>query len=170
MYGQAFDNVPRYRQHRQPSNPASIETGEHCLIGGELLVFPDGGRISIGDHCFIGAGSRVWSADAVSIGDRVMISHGVNIHDTISHSLHAHKRHQHYLDIAVRNSAVLGDVPRGPIVIEDDAWIGLNAVIMKGVRIGRGAVVGPARIVTHDVAPFTVVAGPAASVIGQAFE
>ena len=139
------------------------------LLGGELVVFPDGGRIRIGDHCFIGGGSRVWSATDVQIGHRVMISHGVNIHDTISHSLHAGRRHQQFLDMSVRCDARLGDIPHRPVVIEDDAWIGLNAVVLKGVRIGRGAVVAAGAIVTKDVAPYTIVAGPVAQVIGESF-
>lgn len=152
--------------HQQPQ---AIVIGAGCLLGGELVVFPDGGRIRIGDHCFIGGGSRVWSATDVQIGHRVMISHGVNIHDTISHSLHAGRRHQQFLDMSVRCDARLGDIPHRPVVIEDDAWIGLNAVVLKGVRIGRGAVVAAGAIVTKDVAPYTIVAGPVAQVIGESF-
>lgn len=48
---------------------------------------------------------------------------------------------------------------RGDIVIEDDAWIGACAVILPGVRIGRGAVVGAGSVVTADVPPLTIVAG-----------
>jgi len=50
-------------------------------------------------------------------------------------------------------------VKQGPVVIEDDVWLGTNAVVLPGVRIGRGAVVGAGAVVTRDVAPFTVVAG-----------
>jgi acetyltransferase-like isoleucine patch superfamily enzyme len=65
------------------------------------------------------------------------------------------------------NNSRLGDEPyvkehlvkQGPVVIEDDAWLGTNAVVLPGVRVGRGAVVGAGAVVTRDVAPFTVVAG-----------
>lgn len=46
-----------------------------------------------------------------------------------------------------------------PVVIEDDVWLGTNAVVLPGVRVGRGAVVGAGAVVTRDVPPFTVVAG-----------
>jgi acetyltransferase-like isoleucine patch superfamily enzyme len=54
---------------------------------------------------------------------------------------------------------------RAAVVIEDDAWLGTNAVVLPGVRIGRGAVVGAGAVVTEDVPPFSVVAGVPARVI-----
>jgi maltose O-acetyltransferase len=50
-------------------------------------------------------------------------------------------------------------IKTGPVVIEDDVWLGTNVVVLPGVRVGRGAVVGAGAVVTRDVAPFTVVAG-----------
>lgn len=48
---------------------------------------------------------------------------------------------------------------RGPIVIGSDVWIGKNALILSGVRIGHGAVIGAGSVVTRDVRPYAVVAG-----------
>jgi len=56
-------------------------------------------------------------------------------------------------------------VARGPIVIEADAWIGAGAVILPGVRVGRGAVVGALSVVGADVPPLHVVAGQPARTI-----
>ena len=58
-----------------------------------------------------------------------------------------------------------GHVP-GEIHIEEDVWIGANCVITADVRIGRGAVVGAGAVVTHDVAPYAIVGGVPARVIG----
>ncbi|MEO8299137.1 MAG: DapH/DapD/GlmU-related protein [Burkholderiales bacterium] len=151
-------------------SPDAIKVGEQSVVGAELLVFPDGGSIRIGDHCFVGPGTRIWSGVSVQIGNRVLISHGVNIHDNIAHSLSAKERHQHFIEILVRANADLGHVRTAPVVIEDDAWIGFNAVVMKGVRIGRGAVVAAGAVVTQDVPPFTIVAGANASPIGHSLE
>jgi acetyltransferase-like isoleucine patch superfamily enzyme len=52
-----------------------------------------------------------------------------------------------------------------PVVIEDDAWIGFKAIILKGVSVGRGAIVASGAVVTKDVEPWTVVAGNPAQVI-----
>ncbi|MBN4056316.1 hypothetical protein JYT20_01205 [Rhodothermus sp. AH-315-K08] len=46
-----------------------------------------------------------------------------------------------------------------PIVIEDDVWLATRATILRGVRIGRGAVVAAGAVVTKDVEPYTLVAG-----------
>ncbi len=47
----------------------------------------------------------------------------------------------------------------GPIIIEDDAWLGTGSIIMPNIKIGQGAVVGANSVVTKDVPPFTVVIG-----------
>lgn len=153
-----------------PQKRLAIEIGEHSLVCAELLVFRDGGHIRIGRHCFIGAGTRIWSGNDIQVGDRVLVSHGVNIHDNIAHSLSAQERHQHFIGIVLHGNLTLGAVKKSPVVIEDDAWIGFNAVIMKGVRIGRGAIVAAGAIVTRDVAPYTIVAGPNAAPIGTSLK
>ncbi|WP_298996798.1 acyltransferase [uncultured Desulfovibrio sp.] len=59
-----------------------------------------------------------------------------------------------------------GHVP-GQIIIEEDVWIGANCVITPDVRIGRGAVVGAGAVVTRNVAPFSIVGGVPAKLIGM---
>jgi acetyltransferase-like isoleucine patch superfamily enzyme len=54
-----------------------------------------------------------------------------------------------------------------PIYIGNDAWIGFNATILSGVTIGDGAVVGAGSVVCDNVAPYTIVAGNPARIIGQ---
>jgi acetyltransferase-like isoleucine patch superfamily enzyme len=145
-----------------------ISIGANTHIKGELLALPPSGEIEVGRDCFIGEDTRIWSMVSVTIGHRVLISHNVNIHDNNSHSLSAGKRHKHYLDIITTGHPLrTDDIDRKPIVIEDDVWIGFNSTILKGVTIGRGAVVGACSLVTKDVAPFTIVAGNPAQPIGQ---
>lgn len=51
------------------------------------------------------------------------------------------------------------------VVIEDDVWIGARVIILPGVRIGTGSVIGAGSVVTHDVGPYSVVAGNPARLI-----
>lgn len=59
---------------------------------------------------------------------------------------------------------------RGDIVIGNDVWIGYEAVIMAGVRIGDGAIIASRAVVTHDVPPYAIVGGVPAKVIKYRFD
>ena len=143
----------------------SIIIGNHCHIRGQLLVFPYAGKIEIGDYCYLGEGSRIWSENCVTIGNRVLIAHNVDIHDSNDHPLDYKERHQHYCDILKVGFLEKYNLCSKPIVIEDDAWIGFGAAIMKGVTIGKGAIVAAHAVVTKDVPPYVVVAGNPAQII-----
>jgi len=144
-----------------------IKIGKQSVIAGELVVYEDGGSITIGEYCFIGSNSKLWAGAHITLGDRVFVSHNVNIHDSPSHSLSAKERHEHFQTLFINKKFRLGDVVKEHIIIEDDAWIGFNASIMRGVRIGRGAIVAAGAIVTKDVPSFTIVAGPTSLTIGH---
>ena len=149
--------------------PSAIMIAAHSYIVGNLQVPGHGGSIRIGEHCYIGEGSRISSADSISIGHRVLIAHNVNIHDHNAHSLSAQARHRHMSEVFSHGHPKhLEDVSSAPIIIEDDAWIGFNSTILKGVTIGRGAVVGAASVVTKDVPSYAVVVGNPARIIDYA--
>jgi acetyltransferase-like isoleucine patch superfamily enzyme len=147
----------------------AISIGANSRILARLQTMGHGGQITIGEDCFVGEESYIWSAESITIGDRVLISHGVNIHDGISHSLSAAERHLHFTAIfSGGHPKTLHNVPTAPVVIEDDSWIGFGATVLKGVRIGRGAIVGAQSVVTRDVDPFTIVVGNPARAVGHA--
>ena len=60
-----------------------------------------------------------------------------------------------------------GMSPFAPIVIEDDVWVGAAAIILKGIRIGKGAIVTAGAVVTDDVPHHSIVGGVPARVIGS---
>jgi maltose O-acetyltransferase len=84
----------------------------------------------------------------IHIGDHVSISAGVSL------ITGAHK---------IDDPTFAGTA--APITIEDYVWIGMNATILGGVSIGKGAVVAAGALVWKDVPPFTVVAGTPARAI-----
>ncbi|SBT09334.1 putative acetyltransferase [Candidatus Propionivibrio aalborgensis] len=142
-----------------------IRIGCQSRIEGQLLVFAHGGTISVGDWCFVGPGTCIWSGASIKIGDRVMISHNVNIFDNLTHPLDPARRHLHFRHIIEQGHPQDIDLGDRPVVIEDDAWIAASATILRGVRIGRGAIVGAAAVVTRDVPPMSVVAGNPARIV-----
>jgi acetyltransferase-like isoleucine patch superfamily enzyme len=136
-----------------------IYVGSHSVIKGELFVFAHGGSIKVGEWCYVGEGSRIWSAASISIGNRVLISHNVNVFDSLTHPLSAAARHSQFRAIVTSAHPSAIDLGERPVTISDDVLVGAAATILRGTVIGRGAIVAAASVVTHDVEPFTIVAG-----------
>ena len=153
--------------HNMRHQRDAIRVGAGTHIKGELLTFAHGGEISIGDHCYLGDQSRVWSAKSISIGDRVLISHNVNIFDSLTHPISPRERHKHYLEIVTNGHPRRADLGEAPVQIDDDVWIGCLSIVLRGVTIGKGAIVGAGSVVSKDVPPFTVVAGNPARIIRE---
>jgi acetyltransferase-like isoleucine patch superfamily enzyme len=132
-----------------------ITIGRKSFCRGRLLTYGHGGRISIGDWCYIGARTEIWSMDSIEIGDRVLISHDVNIHDGTAHSIEPTERHAHFRHIIEKGHPTearnIPGVHSSPVVIEDDAWISFGVTILRGVHIGAGSVIAARSIVTEDV-------------------
>ena len=142
------------------SNPKDkIKIANRSRVMGHLFIFDHNGEILIGEDCFVGPDTRIWSAKKVSIGNRVLIAHNVNIHDNISHPIDASERHKEFIDFVETGVHQYTDLKPAEIIIEDDVWIGFNSIILKGVTIGRGAIIGAGSVVTKDVEPWTVNVG-----------
>jgi acetyltransferase-like isoleucine patch superfamily enzyme len=134
---------------------------------GELMTFAHGGNISIGEWCYVSAGSRVWSATSIKIHDRVLISHNVNIFDSLTHPLIAQARHEHFKEIITNGHPRQIDLDERPVIIEEDAWIGAGAIVLRGVRIGAGAIVAAGAVVTKDVSSGCTVGGNPAVILNR---
>jgi acetyltransferase-like isoleucine patch superfamily enzyme len=144
-----------------------IQIGCHSYIRGELVTFGQGGLIRIGAWCYVGEGTRIWSAASITIGDRVLISHSANIFDNLTHPLDAKARHEQIKQIFKTGHPRDISLDERPVRICDDAWIGANAMVMRGVTIGEGGVVAAGAVVTKDVPPFSIVAGNPAVLVKE---
>ncbi|HMG83787.1 MAG TPA: DapH/DapD/GlmU-related protein [Ferruginibacter sp.] len=148
------------------NNKSNITIGNNTFVRGELLIFAHGGSLKIGDWCYIGEQTKIWSAKNISIGNHVLISHNVNIHDNNAHPLDPAERAKQYKEILTTgHSDQYINLNEKAIVIKDNAWIGFNAIILKGVTIGEGAIVGAGSVVTEDVPDYAIVAGNPAQII-----
>lgn len=136
-----------------------IAVGRRSHIRGELLLFGHGGRIRIGDYCYVGEGTRIWSSCDITVGDRVLISHLCTVMDNLTHPLGPSARHAQFRAIIEHGHPARLDLGERPVRIEDDALVGCQSVILRGVTIGRGAIVGAGSVVTGDVPAYTIVAG-----------
>lgn len=106
-------------------------------------------NIHLGKNVFINSGCKFQDQGGIYIGDDVLIGHNVVI-ATLNHELDTNKR---------------GDLYPSPVRIEEKVWIGANATILPGVKVGSGAVVAAGAVVSKDVEPMTIVGGVPAKVI-----
>jgi acetyltransferase-like isoleucine patch superfamily enzyme len=141
-------------------NKKKIKIGTNTHIRGTLLLFAHNGNINIGNNCYIGFGTQIWSANDIKIGNNVLISHNCNIIDTNSHEENYLERKESYIKMLSKGHPTENvNVKSAPILIEDYAWLSFNVSILKGVTIGKGAIVGAGSLVLKNVDPFTMVAG-----------
>lgn len=110
-------------------------------------------KLRAGDRVRVGRFNQLTCRGGITIGDNVMLGPFV----VLTTTSHVHDEHD-------RPMAVQG-LSESPIEIGDDVWIGANAVVTSGVRIGRGAVVGAGAVVTRDVPEYGVVGGVPARVL-----
>src|SRR3546814_472749 len=138
----------------------NIVLGDRVTIGKFALVRPTnsyGGSIGeglkIGNNSSIGPYAYIGCSRMIEIGDNVMMSPRVSIYA----ENHVFER----TDISIKNQGV----KREFVKIEDDCWIAANSVILAGVTIGKGSIIAAGSVVTHDVPPYSIVAGVPATVI-----
>ncbi len=143
-----------------------IQVGDGCLFRSAyranrvglnhpcmLTTREPGAELIIGPGCGLSA-TAIAAAERVVLGRNVLCGANVAIMDTDWHSLdHA--------------SGVPGRSAHAPVFIEDDVWLGLNAIVLKGVTIGNGTVVAAGSIVTESLPPRVLAAGQPARVIRE---
>lgn len=118
------------------------------------------------------------SLDRLIIGKFVQIAHGVRFitssanHKTSGFSTYPFANFRMTSQTTSEEIVSMFEASknRGDMVIGNDVWIGLDATIMPGITIGDGAIIGAKSVVTHDVEPYTVVAGNPARVIKKRFD
>lgn len=149
----------------------NITIGKDVLCFAQLLLHCPNARINIGENSYIGPNVRIWANEEISIGKNAAIAHNVQIIDSNNHSLSARIRSEKFLEYRLTGQNIdLEEIVSSPIQIEDDVWIGTGSIILKGVKIGRGAIIAAGSVVTKDVLSFTIVGGNPAKIIGSSYE
>jgi len=164
-YLERKDSFTRFRSSRSPG----------LILGNCVRVYTwttfnvePSGIVEVGDDSIL-VGAVFMCAERITIGKRVVISYHVTIADSDFHPIEAAARK---LD-AIAN-APGGDLSKRPplesrpVMIEDDVWIGIGAIILKGVHIGRGARISAGSVIARDVPAGARVAGNPAQIIHEA--
>jgi acetyltransferase-like isoleucine patch superfamily enzyme len=149
-------------KHFFSSLPVALLVGNNVTLWRTAISTEENGLIEIGDECYIANASLVCS-EKILIGSRVFIAGGVTIADSDFHPLDPALRLADTIALSpIGNSKNRPAMRSKPVIIGDDVWIGFNATILKGVRIGAGAVIQPGALVAEHVpAGITVSGNPA---------
>ncbi|MBN1806109.1 MAG: acyltransferase [Sedimentisphaerales bacterium] len=144
----------------QVNNPRAVAIGSRVSICEQFILadlYPEQGelpKIIIGDDCTILYRFQCNAAQSVRIGRNVLIASNVLITDS-----------DHVIEPDGLPVTKNGKFITRPVLIDDNCWIGQNAVILKGVTIGRESIIGANSVVTHDVPSHSVAAGNPARII-----
>lgn len=182
-------NKIRYTGIRMGSNvnfdiSGEFVYGQGCVIGeGANIIIPDPSKLVLGANCYVGRYVEIGPGKTIEVGDQTSIQdRGILVGDVsigrycmlslnvlISSGRHYYDCVPHWLikdqDDFVAKDDKLSKLHSKPVSVEDDCWLGVNAVVMPGVTVGKGAVVGANSVVTRNVAPYSVVAGIPAKII-----
>jgi acetyltransferase-like isoleucine patch superfamily enzyme len=142
--------------------PHQIKVGSKCILEDDIYFKYDGWWkpgpcIEVGDEVFIGRGCEFNIQERLRVGNDCLIASGCKFID-----------HDHGMSVDDGPMRTL-PCPAAEINVEDDVWIGFNAVVLKGVTIGRGAVVAAGAVVNKSVPPYEIWGGIPARRIGSRF-
>ena len=143
-----------HRSARMDTPPYRIfSLGDYSVVESFACINNAVGDVVIGDHTRIGLHNTI--IGPVEIGSHVNLAQGITV-TALNHNFsNTDKRIDEQ------------GVSTTPVTIEDDVWVGANAVILPGVTIGEHCVVAAGAVVTKDVPPHSLVAGVPAKVIKQ---
>ncbi len=135
--------------------PLKLTFGSDCRVAGKTLmsgrsVSATPPKLIVGDNCSISWGVNIAVADLVKIGNNVRIAADCRLTGYPGHPLNAKRRAAGEAD---------DDNQTGPIILEDDVWLGARCIVSAGVTIGRGTVVANGSVVTKDLPPNVLAAG-----------
>lgn len=152
----------------------TVKVGKDTVLHSKIIFENPNAIVHIGDRSFINKQCKLITINNIDIGNDVMIAWGVTLMDHNAHSFDYQERQK---DITNNKNQLLKNkkneekdwsvVKSAPIRICDNAWIGFDATILKGVTVGEGAIVGAKSVVREDVKPWTVVAGNPAIKVGE---
>jgi maltose O-acetyltransferase len=94
-----------------------------------------------------------------------MISHNCFIVDNLTHPINPAEIHAQYLGKSGLGKMTQPDLQPLPVIIEDDVWVGANAILLPGVHVGRGSVIGAGAVVTNPIPSGVLAVGNPARVV-----
>jgi tetrahydrodipicolinate N-succinyltransferase len=148
-------------------NQCSVTVADGSIVRGTVVLQKDKAEFRVGSNTAIGGGTMMVIASGINVGNNVLVSYDCLFMDHDGHSIDPEIRRGDLSDLLYNRPKNWDVVKSLPITIGDDAWIGARCVILKGVTIGEAAILATGSVVTKDVAPYSIVGGNPAKVIGS---
>ena len=166
--GLHLETAQIFRLFKSKADPAIIMGNHVSCYAGCSFAMAEKAVCTIGDFTLLN-GAIIMAEERIEIGAHCLISWGVGIADCDFHPLDPAQRLQDSLALAPYYAArpARPALVTAPVFIRDNVWIGMNAVILKGVTVGENSVVAAGAVVTRNVPPNVVVAGNPAVVVKQ---
>ena len=143
-----------------------INFGNYCNISCKITL-NERGSIAIADYVFMNF-VKMRIDHNLKIGSHCLFGPNVVLWDTDNHPLSASARWKQAEEIPGKFALSKSyEASGGDIIIEENVWIGMDALVLGGVTIGKGAIIAARSVVTKDVSPFTIVAGFPAKKVGD---
>lgn len=161
-----FETAQIFRFFRSRHNPGLVFGSNCSCYSGCSFSIGKEGKCTVGDYTLLN-GALVMAEELIEIGNYCIISWNVGIADSDFHPIDPAARLQDAVAISPYggNRPPRPPIATAPVRIKDNVWIGMGAVILKGVTIGENSVVAAGAIVTKDVPPNVVVAGNPAKIV-----
>jgi acetyltransferase-like isoleucine patch superfamily enzyme len=141
--------------------------GNDCTMDDVHFDLGKNGRLSVGNYCYFTYTVLLCELE-IRIGNYVVIGWNTTVADTDFHPIAPAERIADALACSpLGKGRARPAVLKRPVIIEDDVWIGPNATILKGVRIGAGSWIEAGSVVTRDVPPRSRIVGNPAQIIGE---
>lgn len=138
---------------------SKLVIGDQCRIDAFVKIkFAGGvGDVIIGSHVYLNSGTVLYSGNGISLGNNVLVAANCTFAPT-NHEFRSRTR-------LIREQGFMPS--KGGIIVEDDVWIGANAVILDGARIRKGAVIGAHSLVSGEIDSYGIYLGVPARKNGE---
>lgn len=139
--------------------PHQVILGKNCQLEHGIYfhydgIYSDGPSICIGDNVFIGNHTEFNITEKIIVGNNCLIAAGCRFVDH-NHSFH--------LGELIREQLA----PKSKIILENDVWLGCNVIVLKGITIGKGAIVAAGSVVNKSIPPYEIWGGIPAKKISE---
>ena len=160
--------------HKRIKNKIYLKVGDDTIVDCKIVFESETGEVIIGNRTYIGS-SNIICKSRIEFGNNIFVAWGTYFYDHDSHSIDYFERENDITQqledyragkffIENKNWTVVNSKP---ITIGDNAWIGMNCIILKGVTIGEGAIIGAGSVVTKNIPAWTIAGGNPAKVIRE---